>query len=145
MRSLIPSFTSGTLLGTILILALIGFADSVFLLAEKMNGGPIPCALGAGCDTVANSPYSLLFGIPLAAYGVAFYLVVGITTLFCLDTKKIFWERALFLATTAGFLMSVYFIYVQKFLIGAFCVYCIISAIIATLLFCATIVLRKKS
>lgn len=145
MRSLIPSLSRGTLLGAILILALLGFADSVFLLAEKMDGGPIPCVLGTGCDTVSNSPYSLLFGIPLAAYGVAFYVTVGIIALIYLDTKKMFWGRVLFLATTAGFLMSVYFIYVQKFLIGAFCVYCIISAVIATLLFCAAIVLRKKS
>lgn len=145
MRSLIPSLTTGTLLGTILILALLGFADSVFLLAEKMNGGPIPCAIGTGCDTVANSPYSLLFGIPLAAYGVAFYVAIGVIALLYLDTKKMFWGRTLFLSTTAGFLMSVYFIYVQKFLIGAWCIYCIASAIIATLLFCAAIVLRKKS
>lgn len=133
------------LLGAILILSLLGLADAVFVMAEKISGGPIPCVIGAGCDTVANSPYSLLFGIPLTAYGIAFYLIVGIITLFYLDTKKMFWARLLLPVTGAGFLMSLYFIYVQKFLIGSFCVYCVISAIIATLLFCIAITLRKKA
>lgn len=131
------------LIGVILGLSLLGFADSLFIFIEKTLGGPIPCFAGTGCDTVANSPYSKLFGIPLAVYGMAYYLAVGFITLLYLDTKKVLFARLILPITGVGFLMSLYFIYVQKFLIGAFCVYCVISAIISTALFATGMASRK--
>ncbi|MBI3634112.1 MAG: vitamin K epoxide reductase family protein [Candidatus Yonathbacteria bacterium] len=120
----------------VIALAFVGFADSTFLLAKRMSGGPIPCVLGfTGCDEVSKSPYSALFGIPLSVYGMIFYLAIGAFGILYLDTKRYIFARLLLLATTLGFLMSLYFIYVQKFLIGAFCIYCILSAIISTVLF----------
>lgn len=131
--------------GAILALSLLGLADAVFVMAERVAGGPIPCVIGTGCDTVANSPYSLLFGIPLTVYGIVFYIAVGVLALLYLDTKASRWVRILLPVAGAGFAMSLYFIYIQKFLIGAFCVYCVVSAIIAILIFCATIALHKKA
>ena len=132
MNKVLPT----SLLIAVIVLALIGFADSTFLLAKRLSGGPIPCVLGfTGCDTVSKSPYSVLFGIPLSAYGMVFYLGIGILGLLYLDTKKALFARLLLPATALGFAMSAYFIYVQKFLIGAFCIYCIISALTSTALF----------
>jgi uncharacterized membrane protein len=126
-------------------LALVGFADSTFLLAKRLSGGPIPCVLGfTGCDVVSKSPYSVLFGIPLSAYGMVFYLGIGILGLLYLDTKNALFARLLLPMTALGFLSSVYFIYIQKFLIKAFCVYCVLSAIISTALFCLGIVVYRK-
>lgn len=133
------------LIGFIIAFAFIGFADSTFLLAKRLSGGPIPCVLGfTGCDEVSKSPHSVLFGIPLSAYGMVFYLAIGALGILYLDTKKYIFARLILLATTLGFLMSLYFIYVQKFLIGAFCVYCILSAIISLVLFVLGITLYKK-
>ncbi|MHB1117936.1 MAG: vitamin K epoxide reductase family protein [Minisyncoccota bacterium] len=141
MAKIIPPF----LIVLVIVLALIGFADSTFLLAKRLTGGPIPCVLGfTGCDTVSKSPYSVLFGIPLSAYGMVFYLAIGILALLYLDTKKALFAHLLIPATALGFFMSAYFIYVQKFLIKAFCVYCILSAIISTVLFCLGIAIYKK-
>ena len=141
MRKILPT----SLLVVIIVLALIGFADSTFLLAKRLSGGPIPCVLGfTGCDTVSKSPYSVLFGIPLSAYGMVFYLGIGILGLLYLDTKNALFARLLLPATALGFAMSVYFIYVQKFLIKAFCVYCILSAIISTILFCLGLLVHRK-
>jgi len=134
-----------SLLVAIIILALIGFADSTFLLAKRLSGGPIPCVLGfTGCDTESKSPYSVLFGIPLSAYGMVFYLGIGILGLLYLDAKNALFARLLLPMTTLGFLASAYFIYIQKFLIKAFCVYCILSAIISTILFCLGIMIHRK-
>lgn len=126
-------------------LALIGFADSTFLLAKRVSGGPIPCVLGfTGCDTVSKSPYSVFLGIPLATYGMVFYLAIGLLTLLYIDTKKVLFARLILPATALGFLMSAYFIYIQKFLIGAFCVYCVFSALISTILFGIGVVIHRK-
>ncbi len=132
------------LIGFVITLALIGFADSTFLLAKRMSGGPIPCFLGTGCDIVSKSPHSVFLGIPLATYGIVFYLVIGLLALLYLDTKKAIFARLLLPATALGFIASAYFIYVQKFLIGAFCIYCIASAIISTILFGIGIIIHRK-
>ncbi len=142
MNTLISKITPTLLIIFILVFSLMGFSDALFLFIKKIAGGPIPCFIGTGCDTVARSPYSNMFGIPVALYGVAFYLLIGGCALLYLDTKKMFFARLLLPLTTLGFLMSLYFIYVQKFLIGAFCVYCIISAIVSTILFVLGIVSR---
>lgn len=141
MSKIIPT----SLFVLVIVLALIGFADSTFLFAKRLSGGPIPCVLGfTGCDTVSKSPYSVLFGIPLSVYGMVFYLSIGILGVLYLDTKKVLFARLLLPATALGFLSSAYFIYVQKFLIQAFCVYCVISAIISTILFCLGILVYRK-
>lgn len=131
-------------LWVIIALALIGFTDSAFLLAKRISGAPIPCFITSGCDTVSKSPYSVLFGVPLSAWGVIFYLGTGFLALLYLDTKNLLVAKLIPLATTIGFLSSLYFIYVQKFKIGAFCIYCILSAIISTALFVCGIRIWQK-
>ena len=86
----------------------------------------------------------MLFGIPLATWGVLFYLGIGFLALLYMDTKNLIVGKLIVVATTLGFLSSLYFIYVQKFLIKAFCVYCILSAIISTILFALGIVIWQK-
>ena len=140
MQSRIPSW----ILWSIIALSLIGFTDSSFLLSKRLSGAPIPCFITSGCDAVSKSPHSVMFGIPLAAWGVVFYFGIGFLALLYWDTKKEIFTKLLTVATTLGFLSSLYFIYVQKFLIGQFCIYCILSALVSTLLFVLGIVAYKK-
>lgn len=136
----IPSW----ILWSIIALALVGFTDSAFLLAKRLSGAPIPCFITSGCDAVSKSPYSVLFGVPLSAWGVVFYLGIGFLALLYIDTKNLLVGKLITVATTLGFLSSAYFIYVQKFKIGAFCVYCILSAIVSTILFALGITIWRK-
>lgn len=136
----IPSW----LIWSILILALIGFTDAAFLFAKRLSGGPIPCFITTGCDEVSKSPYSVMFGVPLSLWGVLFYLGTGFLALLYADTKNLFVGKLIPVATTLGFLSSCYFIYVQKFLIGAFCIYCLLSAFVSTILFILGMIFLKK-
>ena len=130
------SLSSKILVGCVIFFAFLGFADSAFLLEKRLSGTAIPCTLGfTGCDEVSKSPHSVLFGIPLSAYGMAFYLIIGLLGVLYLDIKKKIIAQLLALGTAIGFLLSLYFLYVQKFLIGTFCVYCVASALISTILF----------
>ncbi len=130
-----PSRIPNIILWTIVGLAFGGFIDASFLLAKRISGTPIPCFITSGCDTVSKSPYSVLFGVPLSAWGMLFYLGIGFLALLYIDTKNLLVARLIPVAGTLGFLSSCYFVYIQKFKIGAFCIYCILSAIISTLLF----------
>ncbi|MFA5997394.1 MAG: vitamin K epoxide reductase family protein [Candidatus Paceibacterota bacterium] len=136
----IPSW----LIWSIVILSLVGFTDAAFLLAKRLSGTPIPCFITTGCDEVSKSPYSVMFGVPLSLWGVLFYLGTGFLAILYADTKNFFVARLIPVATTLGFLSSCYFIYVQKFLIGAFCIYCILSALIATILFVLGIIFYRR-
>ena len=125
----IPTIT--TLLG------LIGLGVSLYLSYKQISGTPIGnCPIfGGGCTDVLHSKYSDFLGIPLAYYGVVFYSgIIALSALFC-TTKKIIFRDLLALGALIGFLDSVMFIYIQGVLIGAFCFYCVISAVTATLLF----------
>jgi len=138
------SRTPNWILWAIIALALVGFTDSAFLLAKRVSGAPIPCFITSGCDTVSKSPYSVMFGVPLAAWGVLFYLGIGFLALLYMDTKNLLIAKLIPIATTLGFISSAYFIYVQKFLIKAFCIYCILSATISTILFALGIIIWRK-
>lgn len=133
------------LIGFVIFFAFIGFADSSYLLAKRLSGGPIPCVLGfTGCDTVDKSSYSVLLGIPLSAYGMAFYLIIGFLAILYLDIKKILFARLFLPVATLGFISSIYFVYLQAFVINAFCIFCLFSAVVSAVLFMLGIVVHRK-
>lgn len=119
----------------ILVLAFCGLADSVYLTQHELNGTPLICNIQNlnGCNTVANSPYAHIFGVPIAEYGVAFYGILFILAALELVIFDRLLRRVLQMAALAGAVASLYFSFVQIFFIGAFCIYCFASAFIAFL------------
>jgi uncharacterized membrane protein len=105
---------------------LVGLADSMYLSMTVLLDVPPICGPLHGCETVAASAYSKLFGVPLAYLGVAYY-VFGASIAGFLVTSS----RARLLAVwygVAGALMSIWFVYIQAVLIKALCIYCLVSA-----------------
>jgi dihydroorotate dehydrogenase subfamily 2 len=134
-----PMKRTGLILGSILIiLALLGILDAGYLTWEHYNHVIPSCAIGSwfpDCGKVLTSPYSSLFGIPLALLGLIHYTVeFTILSIAFLQRKK--WTRIVaVLLGTLGFFMSMYFVYLMAFVIGAFCKYCLASALISTCIF----------
>ncbi len=108
----------------ILLLSLIGLADSLYLAKHKADGTPLICDIDglSGCNIVADSQYSDIFGIPLAEFGIGFYALI----LFLVLARSYVALRGV---ASIGTLASLYFIFVQVFLIKALCIYCIASAL----------------
>lgn len=124
--------------GFLVMLAIIGIMDAGYLTWEHYQGIIPPCAAGSwfpDCGKVLTSSYSLLFGIPLALLGLIHYSLEFVVFSAALLTRKR-WARvaAVFLGT-AGFAMSLYFVYLMVFVIGALCKYCLLSAIISAVIF----------
>lgn len=109
------------------IVALIGIADAVYLTIHHLQNEMVPCSIVSGCETVLTSRYAEFYGIPLAAFGLAAYVVA-----FLLIILAFFRFRRLWLAFGLQvFLMAVFslwLIYLQAFVIKAFCQYCLLSA-----------------
>ena len=111
--------------GSILaVLDLIGLAIATYLSSVELAGELPYCGPLHGCETVAQSEYSWIAGLPVAVYGVALSLI--------LFTLAMAWRRTnlygLLLAhyglSLAGVLFEAYFMYLQVFVIGAVCVWC---------------------
>ncbi len=116
------------------IIAGLGFADATFLAVEHFLGVIPPCSIG-GCEQVTTSVYSKIFGIPVAYTGVAYYLAVLVLLVLFFDLKKPLFVKGIFALTTTGFLFSLYFTFLQFFVIKAICPYCLFSALTSTVLF----------
>lgn len=125
-----------TLLTLILVLSLVGLADSWYLAESAVTDTPLVCGPGVleGCNAVAQSPYSKLFGIPLGLYGVVFYGLILVLSVVALKTSSHSVSRGLLLVSGVGALASVAFLYIQFFLIKALCMYCLLSAVISFVL-----------
>jgi uncharacterized membrane protein len=103
------------------LMLLIGLADSAFLFYKYITADPINCFIFDGCNTVAKSPYSHVFGIPLPAFGLVFYgVMVGVFGAL-LFIKRRFMKQLFLLGGLVGFIFSLWFIYLQGFVIQAFC------------------------
>lgn len=116
------------------IVAIVGLADSIYLTVHHFTSEPVPCSLVEGCEMVLNSQWAEIAGIPLAAFGAAAYFTafsLAVLTAFG-DTRmwKLFGAQVTLMA---GF--SLWLVYVQAFLIKAFCQFCLLSAVTSMLLF----------
>ncbi|MDD5711000.1 MAG: vitamin K epoxide reductase family protein [Candidatus Colwellbacteria bacterium] len=131
----------------IIILAVIGLADSLYLTyAHYQQNSGIVCSLGFGvCDEVTTSKYSVIFGIPLAAFGIIFYLLVLVPTFLYKRNGRQKTLRVLWGWVTLGFGVSIYLIYLQAFVLHAYCPLCLASATLSALIFLGVFLLSKKS
>jgi len=107
-------------------------------------GTPIPCSILKGCDQVTNSPYSLIYGVPVALLGALYYLTILILAAIYIDSRKPSVLKFLACLTPFGFLASLWFVYLQIFIIKAICIYCMASATSSTILFILGMYYLKK-
>ena len=120
---------------TIVLIAFAGLADAGYLTVTHLLQISPPCSLSGGCDVVTKSSYSEVFGIPVALLGSLYYLTVLLLSILTIDTKHTKWIRLALILTPFGFFASLYFVYLQLFVIDAICQYCMGSAVTSTLLF----------
>lgn len=134
---------SRRLLYLALVLSLVGFADALYLSVEHLRGVIPTCTLVNGCERVLTSAYSAVFGVPVAYFGALYYLAVFALGALVIETGR--GVKNLRLVILLGFLATLWFISVQAFILKAWCLYCLASAIITTLLFATIFALGRTS
>lgn len=130
-------------LWSILILSVIGLGVAGYLTYEKFSGSGLICWGGSQeCEIVQNSPYSQVGPLPVAAIGFVGYLVFLVVTALQIKTSSVERHRTLaglnFGLALGAFLYSVYLTYLELFVIYAICTWCVISAIVVTLIWILT-------
>jgi uncharacterized membrane protein len=124
-----------------LVFAVIGIADAFYDSYAIYNGQLLWCPPPIdGCNTVANSPYARVFGVPLGYLGVIFYLYMfALAALLAFDPLSRGLRLGALLYAALGLSASIYFMYVIFAFIHALCIYCLISAVLTLLLFIAAL------
>jgi uncharacterized membrane protein len=137
-----------------LIVAILGFADASYLTIDHYRGVIPPCSVTEGCEAVLSSSYSVILGVPTSLLGSLYYLAIAIGAFVYLESKhgggKIAAHHSSILkwtlmATAFGFGMSLWFVYLQLFILHSICIYCMGSATTSTILFITAIVMLRKS
>lgn len=116
------------------LVALVGLVDASYLTIEHLSGRNVRCMIVTGCDEVLQSRYATVLGhVPIASLGAFAYFVV-----FSLATLALFGyagaRRLVAPVVALMFLATVWFVYLQAFVIRAYCVYCLLSAAVTTTL-----------
>ena len=109
-------------------LALTGICDAVWL-AHAHLFGAAACGAGSGCDAVMASSYSRFLGIPLSTIGLGFYLALtGLAWRALAPDLRDESVRWISVLSATGAVPTVALLYVQGFVIGAWCPFCLLSA-----------------
>ncbi len=119
-------------------LALMGLAVSGYMLYIETAQVTAICGPVSDCNSVQQSEYSHLFGIHLSVFGVIAYmtiLLIWIIVHFSSEKIANLGRLILFMLTLFGILFSIYLTFLEPFVIGASCIWCLASAIIMTTLF----------
>lgn len=126
-------------------LAAFGAVITAYLTVVKLTGGTAACPI-TGCDKVLESPYAVVFGLPLALFGfLAYTIMAGMAvspwlinpeTHKSLRTKTEDWTWLLIFAQASAMMVfSGYLMYLMAFVIKSLCIYCIASAVCSISLF----------
>ena len=121
----------------------LGLAVSIYMTILKFGGGERMCIGNSGCQTVSESSYAVVMGIPVAVFGIIGYLALLIMLVLEIRGGQCFKMNATLLTfgmAVLGFIFTLYLVYLEIFEIKALCPFCLTSQITMTILFILSVV-----
>jgi vitamin-K-epoxide reductase (warfarin-sensitive) len=103
-------------------IALLGFVASGLALREHYRTDLSPCSINEhwDCGIVNHSPFAVLGGVPVALIGMAGYLLMG-----TLAVRRAY--SAVLALAVIGLAFSLYLAHVERDILGVWCIYCVAS------------------
>ncbi|HEY6806643.1 MAG TPA: vitamin K epoxide reductase family protein [Pyrinomonadaceae bacterium] len=144
MTSASSSRSVNVLYVVIAIVSICGLTDALYLTVEHLTGESVQCTVIHGCSEVLSSSYATIAGYPLAGLGALAYFTVFSLAILALFRYHIAGKLLLPLVLVMC-LVSLWLIYLQAFVIHAFCQFCLLSAATTFVLTALVIVLRRVS
>ncbi len=121
----------------IYIFSIIGILDTIYLIYNKINNTNVACPFfpKEWCYKVQHSKYSKTFGIPNSILGLIMYIAILIMTIaYSMGLLSII---PIIFIICFGLLFSFYFLYIQKYILKAYCTWCVLSFINFLMMFIA--------
>ena len=122
------------------ILTLVGIAEATYLTVLSLTGATAVCGGSSDCFKVLGSSYANIGPVPLAGFGVlAYYTAFSCATFGAFGRAR----ARLFFVVVVGamFAVTLWLLFVQAFLLHAFCQYCLFSAALVFMLTAAVVLL----
>ena len=130
-------------------LSVLGIAIAFYLTYVETSGTEAICGPVGDCNTVQESAYAMLFGVvPVGLLGIIGYaLILSVWAIGYWGEAKWQWITAIAIWGMAffGVLFSIYLTFLEPFVIGATCMWCISSAIIQTIILLAATLPAKRA
>ena len=115
------------------VLSLVGLGDALYLTIQDLTGQSLRCTIVSGCSEVLGSAYAHIGPVPLAVLGAfAYFTVFSLAILAAYGHR--FAQPLLRVLLVIMFLMTLWLLYLQAFVIRHFCQYCLLSAAVTTTL-----------
>ncbi len=129
------------------LLGVVGMALAGYLTYVHYNEDALVCTVG-GCETVQQSDYSTMFGIPIAIFGFLMFLTVTLLALARMTERgPLPSDMATMAAWTlllTSLLYYAYLTYIEIWDLEAVCQWCVMSSIVALLMFAIESVLLTR-
>jgi uncharacterized membrane protein len=129
------------------LLSLLGLFVSAYLYLYKIGRiGTLACGAG-GCETVQQSPWSRFAGMEVALIGMAGYAGLLLLSLAALQPglSDRRWPATLLLwLSGVGVAFTIYLTYLELFVIGAICRWCVGSAVIILAIFLTAMLEQRR-
>ena len=124
------------------LLALAGIFLATYLALYKFGMiGALTCTVGS-CETVQLSKWAMFLGMPVAAWGIGFYVAMFVLAMLSLGTSSRAVRWALLLLGGWGVLFSAWLTYLELYVIHAICMWCVVSAVLTGVIFLLLVVDR---
>lgn len=107
----------------LLIIFIIGFVSSVILSTQET---PLFCGDEKKCHFVTSSQYAYTFGIKNSTYGIFIFAFLALLTFLHIRDPHEIKRITIHTGTIIGAIIAIYFLYVQQFVLNAYCEYCIV-------------------
>jgi uncharacterized membrane protein len=129
-----------------LISALLGILDSIYLTWVKITNSYATCVDIGNCEAVNNSSYSEFAGIPIAILGAGAYAFIVLLLLIerKWNSQSDNMQLGIFGVALIGTLYSAYLTYVEIAILNAICPYCILSALLMTVVLIVSILRLRE-
>ena len=126
------------------LVSLVGLADAIYLTVEHLSGRSVRCTIVSGCSEVLSSEYAMVGGVPLAMIGAAAYFTVFSLAILAAYSYK--WAaKSLTVVVGLMFIITLWLLYLQAFVIKHFCQFCLLSALVTFILTVLIAISLRKS
>ncbi|MGD2027501.1 MAG: vitamin K epoxide reductase family protein, partial [Anaerolineales bacterium] len=120
------------------VLLVIGIAIAAYLASIELTGNEAICGPVGDCNAVQQSEYAKLFGfLPVAVFGLIGYFLIGASWLVARRSTgrlQFYGKMGMFVFALLGLLFFVYLTFLEPFVIGATCAWCLTSGILMILI-----------
>lgn len=123
----------------ILVILLLSLLSSLLLTVKPISE---ICDVNEGCEVVAHSTYNTTFGVKNSLFGSIIFFILCIACFIYLDNPLQKTKRFIDYSIFLGSIVALYFLYIQAFVLQAFCKYCLVVDI--GLLVAAAVILSEK-